>query len=440
MIGAVAAAFAARALAARSGADERRAWLAFWLAGVGSPLLLYALDLWEHAPGLALMAWGVVAMVDTAAARARWTALAAGLAFGAAFTMRTEALAYGFVVIAVGCLLAWRRKGLVRALVAGASAAAGFASVVAANYLLEVALVGSPLRTGRASGTAATGGTDAVVRLKEAIVTTVGLFPDTATGAMLAGLVALALLGWAVWHSSRGGDASIVRLAVVGAVALFLVRAIDGLGFVPGFMVTAPFSIVGLVLVWDRRVPRPARDAVLMVVVSLPIVWWFQFSGGALPQWGGRYVLTTGLVLAAVGVGTSGLVDRWLQIALVALSIGVAVFGLSWMSYRTHEIARAAETIGAIDTPIVSAQGFWLREVGAVYEPDSRWLSIAGLDDVGVATDILEQAGVTSFDLLWVPTQWGDDLPVVEGWAPTGEEQVEDWFDIDFHLTRYERE
>jgi hypothetical protein len=437
MLGAVAAAFAARAIARRAGGGNRRAWVAFWLAGVGSPLLLYALDLWEHAPGLALMSWGVVAALDAVWKPSRWAALAAGVAFGAAFTMRTEAAAYGFAVVTVACLLLWRRRGVVTAVLSGAAAACGFVALVAANYALEVAIVGAPLRTGRASGTAATAGSDLVLRLKEAAVTTIGLFPDTGMASLIAGVGAVGLLGWAAWRVADDGDRTIARLAVIGAVALFLLRAVDGLGFIPGFVVTAPFSVVGVVLVWDGRAARAGRDAVLMVLAALPLVWLFQFGGGALPQWGGRYVLTTGLVLAAVGVGVSGLLDRWMQVTVACLSVAVAVFGLSWMSVRTHEIGRAADTIGAITVPIVSAQGFWLREVGAVYRPDSEWLSVAGLDDVPAAAATVSDSGGTTFDLLWVPSQWGDTVPTIPGWSPTGNDRVEHWFDIDFRLTRY---
>ena len=440
MLGAVAAAFAARALALRAGGDERRGWLAFGLIGLASPALLYALDLWEHAPGLGLMAWGVVAMVDTAAGRSRWTALASGLAFGAAFSLRTEAAAYGFAVVGVGCLLLWHRRGFVRAVVAGALAAVGFVALVAANYLLEVALIGASLRTGRASGTASGGGSELGIRLQEAFTTTVGLFPSTSTGSLVIGGLAVALLGWAVWRSSRPGDHRIARIAAVGAVALFLVRAFDGLGFVPGFLVTAPFGVVALVLVTDRRVARAGRDAVVMVVLALPLVWLFQFSGGAVPQWGGRYVLTSGLVLAAVGIGLSGLLDRWVRAALIGLSVGVAVFGLAWMSYRTHEIARAAHDVAAVDGPVVSSADFWMRELGAVYRADTPWLSVAGTANIPKATAVLDRAGEDSFTLLWIPADGDQAPPDVPGWTPTDASEVHSWLGVEFRLTGYQRQ
>jgi hypothetical protein len=440
MLGAVAAAFAGRALALRAGADERRGWLAFGLLGLASPALLYALDLWEHAPGLGLMAWGVVAMVDTAAGRARWTALATGLAFGAAFSMRTEAAAYGFAVVGIGCVLLWQRRGFVRALVAGASAAVGFVVMVAANYLLEVAVLGASLRTGRASGTASGGGSDLGVRLQEAVTTTVGLFPSTATDQLLIGALAVLLLAWAVWRGSRPGDPRIARIAAVGAMLLFVLRAVDGLGFVPGFLVTAPFGVVALVLVTDRRVAQAGRDAVIMVVLALPLVWLFQFSGGAVPQWGGRYVLTSGLVLAAVGIGVSGLLDRWVRNVLVGLSVGVAVFGLAWMSHRTHEVGRAAREVGQVEGPIVSSTDFWMRELGAVYRSDTKWLSVAGAAEIPKATAVLDGAGEDAFTLLWIPDPGQEAAPEVPGWTASDLTAVHTWLGVEFRLTEYHRQ
>ena len=234
MIGAVAAAFAARALARRAGADDARAWAAFWLTGArlagdcctpstcGSTL-----------SGLALMAWGVVALVDTAARRSRWTALAGGSAFGAAFSMRTEAAVYGFVVVAVGCVLIWRRRNLVAAVTAGVLAAAGVRGHGDRQLRPRGGGARLSLRAGRSSGAAGGGGSDLAVRFKEALTTTVGLFPSTDPGQILLGGIAAGLLAWAVWRVLGRGDHRVARIAAAGAVVLFLLRAADGLGFRP---------------------------------------------------------------------------------------------------------------------------------------------------------------------------------------------------------------
>src|SRR5207245_9346402 len=55
MLGAVAAAFAARAIARR--VHDTDGWLAFWVVGVASPITTYALAFWAPSIGVALAAW-----------------------------------------------------------------------------------------------------------------------------------------------------------------------------------------------------------------------------------------------------------------------------------------------------------------------------------------------------------------------------------------------
>ena len=103
MLGALLTALAARALARRLSTD--RGWVAFWVVGLTTPVAIYALDVWEHSLGLGLMAWGAVFLLDVAAGRGGWrAALAGGLLFGAAATMRTEALVPLAVASAIACL------------------------------------------------------------------------------------------------------------------------------------------------------------------------------------------------------------------------------------------------------------------------------------------------------------------------------------------------
>jgi hypothetical protein len=96
MLGAAFAALAARALARRIGGGD--GWFAFWTVGLATPLAVYALDFWEHAPGVGLALWAIVFTFDVVDGRAGWRgALASGALFGAAATMRTEALVYAAV-------------------------------------------------------------------------------------------------------------------------------------------------------------------------------------------------------------------------------------------------------------------------------------------------------------------------------------------------------
>ncbi len=111
MLGAVACAFAARAISTRVGGDG---WTAFWVVGAASPIVVYALDLWEHSIGVAAMVGGVALVLDVVAERpGRWRALAAGGLFGVAATLRTEALVYALVAVGVGAGTVWIQQGSV---------------------------------------------------------------------------------------------------------------------------------------------------------------------------------------------------------------------------------------------------------------------------------------------------------------------------------------
>jgi hypothetical protein len=111
MAGAVAAAFAARSLSRRLRAEDD-GWVAFWVVGLASPLVIYALDLWEHTLGVAFMAWAVVALFDAVFDRPTWwRGLLAGLGFGVAAAMRTEAFVYVLTTTALACgVLAFSRR------------------------------------------------------------------------------------------------------------------------------------------------------------------------------------------------------------------------------------------------------------------------------------------------------------------------------------------
>src|SRR4051794_30657680 len=349
MLGAVVTALGARALARRMGGDGD---LAFWLIGLITPVVIYALDFWEHTLGLACMVWAIVVLLDVGHGQRRWpAAFAGGLLFGAAATMRTEALVYAFATFAVlGIVALIRRRTLPwRETIA---VLAGLASVLLANQLLELWALGGTLRSGRASGAAERGGTDFSTRAHDAFVTTVGLnrfasAQDWFLGGCIAVLIAVAV---GLWLFGRPDQRRAGFLAFAGAVLGYLVWIRQGLGFLPGAFVASPLAVLGLVAAWRRP---SVRLVALIAVVALPVVWAFQYSGGAEPQWGGRYVLCSSTLLAVVGVVALRDLPRRAATALVVLAALITASGLVWMSVRTHHVADAMATIDRIDHPVL---------------------------------------------------------------------------------------
>jgi hypothetical protein len=438
MLGAVLSALGGRALARRLGADDRAATAVFWLVGLASPVTVYALDFWEHSLGVACIAWALTLLVDAAAGR-RWVRAAlAGVLFGLAATMRTEALVYGAVLTAATCLvILLARRDRISAFVTGLSAAAGLAVVMVANYGLEQATVGGTLRSSRvgvAADVASTATSTGASRAEEAVLTTLGLHPRLEASAYLLGAALLALLLMAVLRG-RSADPGPARLAMVGAAALYLVRAADGLGFVPGLVAAAPVAVVGAALGfgprrWEWRLP-------LAVLAAMPLVWRLQFTGGASPQWAGRYVLPTTIVLVAIGAGRLGELEVWVRRGLVALAVGVTAFGVAWLSVRSHDVGRTGEALAKRPEPVlVSRIAHLFREEAHWYRAGERWLTVPTSAEEPLLAPLFDDAGVNRFG--WIDLA-GSEAPAIEGFRAGASVTVPFLSGVELTVTSYVR-
>src|SRR5690606_33732927 len=127
-------------------------------------------------------------------------------------------------------------------------------------------------------------------RLKEAVVTGAGLFPSLEPRHLLLAVVLAA--GLVAVASRRQADRTTTLLVSLVAV-LYAMRLLDGFGFVPGLLAAAPLAAVALA---HGRTDREARVPLLFALAALPLVWVTQYTGGAAPQWAGRYILPSMLV------------------------------------------------------------------------------------------------------------------------------------------------
>jgi hypothetical protein len=439
MAGAVAAAFVARGLARRVG-GVADGWPAFWLAGLASPLAVYAIDLWEHSLGVAAMGGTVLLLYDfvrpEAGYRGWWRGALAGVLSGIAFTMRTEALVYTVTSFGVATAVLVRRRQWIAAGLAGGAGIAGFGVVALANAGLEQAAVGGSIRSARASGTAAAVGSDALDRLREGLVTLTSPFATFDRTYLLLGLLgAAALVAAAVW-AGPGGDRRRAGIAATTAGIVVVIRMRSGAGFWPGMLAASPMAAVGLGRGWGDR---PRRRLLAFALVPVPLVLAFQFTGGALPQWGGRYLLTSGFVLAAVGAASLPEMVRWARRGAVALSLTVTALGLAWMVVRTHQVAAALGPLG--DRPeevLIWSDGFVPREFAAIYGED-RWLAGAAPDKLDAAIDVARRAAPATIGVV-TPGASGDRplAPTIPGYHVTSTSQIPFLDPIYLTITSYE--
>jgi hypothetical protein len=396
MLGAVGAAFAARSIARRIGGEDS-GWAAFYIIGLATPVAVYALDFWEHAAGVGCIAGAVALLagvVDGEPVVGR--ALGAGALLGLSATLRNETLVYTLVAVGTCCVaLLVTDRTFRRAVMTGVGAIAGFLVPWLANAALEAAVSGNS-RGARATSTASSGLSDVGERLREGMITTFGLRPQSAGEALLLGGTVVVALIVAGFYAKRGETRIAVVAFALGA-ALHLARLADGLGFVPGMLAAAPLAAFALV---PRRLSRVEAFVVVVASVSLPAVWAFQLIGGALPQWGGRYVLTSGVLLSTVAVPWLRRVGGWLHPAAVALSLLVTVTGIAWLGERSHEIeAYFDDLVERPEDVIVVRNGFFVREGGPAYS-ERLWLTAPKTGDPERAAEVVAAAGRRSFAVL----------------------------------------
>jgi hypothetical protein len=428
MVGAAFAALAARALSRRIAGGE--GWWAFWVVGLASPIAIYALDFWEHAPGVAFVLWAIVFLYDLLDGRAGWRgALASGLLFGAAATMRTEALVYAAVtagtagVVLLHRTVVGRRQPWARNVQWGVAWLAGLGAVLLANQLVERAIIGSGIRAGRAAGTASMAGEGWSRRAEEAVTTAVGLNRYDLHTSWFVGALAALFIAYAAWRFCAPGrtEQRMGFVALGAAFLIYFVRIADGLDFVPGFLSASPLAAAGLLVGWSVLRWRLLGAFALL---ALPIVWVFQYSGGAGPQWGGRYVLVTSTLLvigAAVVLPTMPKAGR---IALVAIAVVATAGGLAWLSQRSDAVADAGAAFRYDDgSVLVSRESHVLREVGGFYDTDQRWLTATTPHDLELAGEIASEVDAPALHL--VAAHGRRIPPTIGDWHRAGRTRVE---------------
>lgn len=390
MLGSVLTALAARAFARRLGS---RGWIAFWAVGLATPVAVYALDFWEHALGLGLVAWGLVLAYDVCVRRAGGrVALGAGLLFGAAASLRTEALVYVVVACAAIAVAAARRRAWRRGVASLVATGIGVLLALAVNQLVELATLGTGLRVGRTATAAAGTGSGVGDRVREALTTAVGTNGFYPGSEVVIGVVLVALIGAAaiLLLDERHRSRTVGYACLVGVLVILGARLAAGMGYVPGVLTASPLAAAGLVAGWRTRA---SRWLLVVACAAAPLIWIAQYSGNMRPQWGGRYLLVSGALLAVVGVVAVAPRPRAL-VPLVALGLALTMWSVVNLSVRSHRIADGmALLVARHDAAVISTEAHLLREGGAFYEPSRHWLTATGPGALRRAMVVVGRAG-----------------------------------------------
>lgn len=395
MLGGVASALAARSIARRIGDASDGTW-AFWIVGLGSPVAVYAVDFWEHSIGAALMLWAAALLLRAVEDDGSWRAFVAGALLGSSAALRSETFVVALALVGGCCVVLAVRRQIARSLVVGALTVLGFGGPWFANAALESSLGGNS-RTSRIAGEAQREfWTETGVRFEEALVTWFGLPGfDYPTGAALGGVIVLAILGASVLHRRAEQRAAGYALASAGVV--YAVTAASGLSFVSGALVASPVAIAA---VWAWRRASAGTYLLPIALVATVLTWMFQLTGGAGPQWGGRYLLAPTLLFTTFGVVALQRSPTIVRQAVFGCAFGITAFGFAWLITRSHQVDEFFEDLAERpEDVVISTNGFLVREGGPAYE-ERRYLSIGRDASLRGAVDVVEAAGLDTFGVL----------------------------------------
>lgn len=401
-------------------------WSALWMVGLASPCLFYAADFWEHAPavGAALLA---LSFVLDWGWRATWArALGTGALAGIAVVLRTEV---AFLFIGVGLVLLTNRNERARMLahrIWVAIAVATAAVMYSLNLVLERSLMGASTVASRAASQLPQTGSALGQRLRDIVLTSVGLFPNEDGLGLVVGLtagLAIILLAWAATHGDLSRGARAFAIAVV--VLIFGWRLLLGLSAVPGFLAVAPVAALAFTGLFQSR----QRILVFGAALALPGIWATEWVGQHAPQWGGRYVLASTavfLIVAASVVEHLGL-RKPIVAGLVGLTVVMAGFGVVWHIDRTRSIAATMDTLRSEPSDVVMVTDWpHVGNEGGAWYGEHRMLDanpVDGVEDLAGTVAIARQMGATRVDVMTLrsghhPDDLGGPAPAYPGYAP----------------------
>jgi hypothetical protein len=347
---------------------------------------------------------------------------------------------YGAVAVAVVmAVMLLRGRALSRVIVLAVGALVGVALPLFGNAALEKATVGATLRNERATGAVTAAVTDTSSgslpsRPREAATTALSPEPSLDNKSIAIGAALLLLLAYAAVAATRRGHGGPAAVASIGAVVLYAIRLSEGPGFVPGMFAATPIAAAGIALGW---VEHRSRVLLAIAVAALPLVWAFQFRGGAAPQWAGRYILTSGFLLGVVGLVALTRMTVPMRVGFVALSLLITGFGLSWLSIRSHDVARTTAALNRLPQPVlVSRVAHLVREGGASYG-EKRWLTAPQSSDLIDAARVVRAAGYDEFGEVALDTGRSSTQESVPGFRAVSTHRIRFFSGVYLRITDY---
>jgi hypothetical protein len=446
--------FAAAALGRRAG-DDRGLWTA-WVVLLVTPVAIYGLELWEHAPAAASVIVAALMLAPNRKPEAgsrqqagSWRFAAAGAAIAAGALFREE------VVAALPSLLVARaisvNRDRLRDLIAAAMwTSLGAFLVFAASVPVNLMIYGAPLPVHMTQDAWEVARSTPYMQVRRAFLVDL-LLPAAHTGAfvaaLMAGLAAASVQAWRRRAGREAGDSDsrtlvmVVHVSVaIGlaiAVVLPLWRLVHGVRPHDAYRVTSaahtwPFVLAILYWPWvatesQRPMARYLIASALLLLAGTALL--VPTSGGA--QWSPRFLLAVAPLLAVVAAaaarpapdragripgGISGLTGiAWMARAILVASLVMQASGVFWLQRSKARNARLTHGLASLTAPgdVLITDVFWFPEVTATLASSRRMLFSWSSGDIPAMAGMAVQHGFRRFGVVTSTALTGYEAPPV---------------------------
>jgi hypothetical protein len=377
-----------------------------WIAIAANPVLFYALEYWEHAPAIALMAASVASALvarDTPASARSWTLLAGALG-GCSILLRPEA-AWS---VAAMLLIVAPRQWLAFAL----AALAVLLPFGIANLLHSGTVLGP-----HASQSLAPLQSDWLITRWSRIQAWV--WPNSLTVG-----VGLLLVASAWLSRFLALDLRIRQLLALSGAAMVSFAAAEGWPLRDSLWQAFPVVLLAL-MPTAHSTPIVRRLFAIALITSTAVLLTATHDGGA--QWGPRFLLisTPVLIVLAARAATDALGQgraRILRVALIVfvLAAGTATARSSYLELRGSkrqygEIVSATSTLTR-EGDVILTNVWWFDQVNAALYGHRVFLYVASVPQAAEVLKELAAANTRQARLVWTDEPDGESLmPATRG-------------------------
>jgi len=389
---------------------------------LATPIALYGLELWEHAPAAACVMIAAVLLADDRSSRLRL--LAAGAVVICGFLFREET-AVALPALLLGRAASRDRDRLRDLINAGAWAGLGALVALMASVPMNLMMYGAPLPMHLTQDAWEYAKNISYLKVRHDIVTDLFLpveYPMAYAAALLTGIAVsiyasrrLRRFGteprWTLWAVRAS-----VFVTVTVAVGLPLWRLASGAAIHAAYNIesaahTWSFALALLYLPWLGSPERTPRAKYLLVSAAFAILFTsLTIPSTAGAQWSPRFYLQIAPLLAipAAEIASSRVSsarlrpDLWAVRSLLIVSLVMLTTGMVYIDDAKTRFANVTHSLARLtaDGEVIISDVFWVPEVTATLAPTRRMLFSWNPLDIPQLAALGVRAGPPRFTLV----------------------------------------